>query len=415
MNQISQPASVPSQVVHHFDDLLGVKMPPPTLEHGLLHSREISFAWHVDRIAEKIGDRCWFSHYYRDHRDPGPENTKMRAYSLAGFWPSGEFIELRLQGANPLEDHPRGLLVVYASTPAGAAALMAELIAHYRHDTSSAATEARIGMLNYSCDSLSVERIRITAAQSVPRDRIDLYYGDGTTTWADEWIATLNARRYGLTVLTGPPGTGKTTLLRSLAQWLAATHAFYFMPAARFASVESGEIVTFWASENRNSKLRKILILEDAESVLLRRGDDNREKVATLLNLTDGMLGDALGLHVVCTLNSELTELDPALLRPGRLVAHRDFDFLTNEEACRLATTLNLPAPSTERVSLAELFNPTQSATVSSPESGRRSMGFHTLMPEPALSQSGEHFQNSLAQQNSSLLPNRNPYPYLAP
>ena len=30
--------------------------------------------------------------------------------------------------------------------------------------------------------------------------------------------------------------------------------------------------------------------------VLLRRGDDNREKVGTLLTLTDGMLGDALGL-----------------------------------------------------------------------------------------------------------------------
>jgi SpoVK/Ycf46/Vps4 family AAA+-type ATPase len=272
---------------------------------------------------------------------------------------------------------------------------MAELIAHYRHDTSSAATEARVGMLNYSCDSLTVERIRITAAQSVPRDRIDLYYGDGTTTWADEWIVTLNARRYGLTVLTGPPGTGKTTLLRSLAQWLAATHAFYFMPAARFASVESGEIVTFWASENRNSKLRKILILEDAESVLLRRGDDNREKVATLLNLTDGMLGDALGLHVVCTLNSELTELDPALLRPGRLVGHRDFDLLTNEEACRLAVTLNLPAPSAEHISLAELFNPAQAAPTSARGANRRSMGFHTLIPNPALTQPDKNFQHS--------------------
>jgi hypothetical protein len=367
-------------VVHHFDELLGVKMPPPALERGLLHSREISFAWHVDRIAEKLGDQCWFSHYYRDYRDPGPDNTKMRAYSLAGFWPSGEFIELRLHGANPLEDHPRGLLVVYAETPARATALMAEFIAHYRHDTSGAATEARIGMLNHSGDSLSVERIRITAAQTVPRDRIDLYYGDGTTAWAEGWISTLNARRYGLTVLTGAPGTGKTTLLRSLAQWLAATHAFYFMPAARFASVESGEIVTFWAAENRNSKLRKILILEDAESVLLRRGDDNREKVATLLNLTDGMLGDALGLHVVCTLNSELADLDPALLRPGRLVAHRDFDLLTRDEACRLAAALSLPTPSVDRVSLAELFNSAQPAPVSPAKSNRRAMGFHTLL-----------------------------------
>lgn len=371
-----QSTSAPS--VHHFDELLGVTMPPPAIERGLLHSRELSFAWHVERIAAKLGDQCWFSHYYRDNRDPGPDNTKMRAYSLAGFWPSGGFIELRLHSANPLDDHPRGLLVVYAETPARAEALMAEFIAHYRHDTSSAASEARIGMLNYSCDSLTVERIRVTPAQTVPRDRIDLYYGEGATAWADAWIATLNTRRYGLTVLTGAPGTGKTTLLRSLAQWLAASHSFYFMPAARFASVESGEIVTFWANENRNSRLRKVLILEDAESVLLRRGDDNREKVGTLLNLTDGMLGDALGLHVVCTLNSDLADLDPALLRPGRLVAHRDFDLLTNEEACRLADVLKLPAPSSERVSLAELFNPSESTPSAPRRPARRAMGFHT-------------------------------------
>jgi len=379
MKPLSHSSPAASQSVHHFDELLGITMPPPALERGLLHSRELSFAWHVERIAEKLGDQCWFSHYYRDNRDPGPDNTKMRAYSLAGFWPSGGFIELRLHSANPLDDHPRGLLVVYAETPSRAESLMSEFITQYRREGSATESDARIGMLNYSCDSLTVERIRITASQTVPRDRIDLYYGDGATVWTDQWITTLNARRYGLTVLTGAPGTGKTSLLRSLAQWLAATHVFYFMPAARFASVESGEIVTFWANENRNSKLRKILILEDAESVLLRRGDDNREKVATLLNLTDGMLGDALGLHVVCTLNSELADLDPALLRPGRLVAHRDFDLLTSEEACRLATALNLPTPTGDRVSLAELFNFTGAAPIPSRTSNRRAMGFHAV------------------------------------
>ncbi len=155
------------------------------------------------------------------------------------------------------------------------------------------------------------------------------------------------------------------------------------MPAARFASVESGEIVTFWANENRNSKLRKVLILEDAESVLLRRGDDNREKVATLLNLTDGMLGDALGLHVVCTLNSELADLDPALLRPGRLVAHRDFELLNTDEARRLAEFLRVPAPSGDRVSLAEFFNPPGATSFARPAaSSRRAMGFHTALSQ---------------------------------
>lgn len=372
-------------------ELFGLEVPLPVLQRGWLHCRQLILPWDPVRIVDKLGEGCWFSHHARSKSDADvgahlmEQQPKLRPFVVAGFWPGGGFVELRCSG-NPLEDNPRGTLTVYAESGEAADALLSELFAGYRQPPSEGARQPRIGLLNYSYESLSVERIAITAQQIVPRDRVDLYYGDGTNEWIDAWVATLNARRYGLTVITGAPGTGKTTLIRSIAHWLAETHVFYFMPAARFTSVESGEIVTFWADENRNSKLRKVLILEDAESVLLRRGDDNREKVATLLNLTDGMLGDALGLHVVCTLNSHLTDMDPALLRPGRLVAHREFDLLTAEEARRLAVALNLPAPATERISLAELLNgPIEEKSAQVPAltgASRRAMGFHTLLPQ---------------------------------
>jgi hypothetical protein len=370
--------SKPSRPGSHlaFRSLCGVEYPHPALERGWLHGRELKRAWHVERIAEKIGERCWLSHYSAD-QSASDDSGRQRLFALAGFWPSGGFVELLMQQANLLEDHPRGVLGVYAESPAKCAALFAELLAGYTRDESSAAGSPRIGLLNEGYDGLELKRIPVTADQTVARDLAPVYYGDNVAPWLDHWLAQLNGRRYGLTVLTGAPGTGKTTLLRSLAHWLAETHLFYFMPAARFTRVESGTVVSFWAEENRTSKLRKVLILEDAESVLLRRGEDNREKVASLLNLTDGMLGDALGLHVICTLNCELADLDPALLRPGRLVAHRDFAALPLAEARRLATHLQRPLPEAP-ATLAEIVNPGE--RVAATATPRRSLGFHTAL-----------------------------------
>jgi len=374
----SFPSTTPTSI-HHFDEIFGMEIPPPALQRGWLHGREMAQPWHIQKIADKIGDQCWFSYYKRDSISHDPTSIGFSPVAIAGFWPAGGFVELLLKRSNAMEDPPRSFLTIYAESPSRCEALMTDLLANYRHEAGVDASKPRIGMLNLSYGDLTVERIALTSAQMLAREHLDLYYGEGMSSWADQWITNLNSRRYGLTILTGAPGTGKTTLLRSLAHWLSRTHMFYFMPASKFTTVESGEIITFWAEENRNSKLRKMLILEDAESVLLRRSDDNREKVGTLLNLTDGMLGDALGLHVICTLNCDLTDIDPALLRPGRLVAHRDFCPLTAERARRLAETLGLPQPEGDSVSLAEIFNPSKSAIEVAPPP-RRSLGFHTLL-----------------------------------
>ena len=111
----------------------------------------------------------------------------------------------------------------------------------------------------------------------------------------------------------------------------------------------------------------------------MERATDNRDALSNLLNLADGFLGDALQLHVIATVNCPLDRIDPALLRPGRLMASHDFARLTAQEAQALADAedLTLPVvPSLEQTySLAEIYSGAVIAASTTPTRARR-VGF---------------------------------------
>jgi SpoVK/Ycf46/Vps4 family AAA+-type ATPase len=70
--------------------------------------------------------------------------------------------------------------------------------------------------------------------------------------------------------------------------------------------------------EQQNS----ILIIEEAENIILDRTQDAflpKQAVSNLLNLSDGLLGDAMHQQIICTFNCDVQGIDPALLRERRL------------------------------------------------------------------------------------------------
>ncbi|RMF31173.1 MAG: AAA family ATPase, partial [Candidatus Nitrosothermus koennekii] len=114
----------------------------------------------------------------------------------------------------------------------------------------------------------------------------------------------------------------------------------------------------YQADSNSESK-PIVLILEDADSVLSPRMMDNINQVHTLLNLGDGLVGQALNLRVIATTNQKQREFDPALVRPGRLCTLQEFPLLTPEQAERcfknLAPEREIPNFS-KPVSLAQIY-----------------------------------------------------------
>jgi SpoVK/Ycf46/Vps4 family AAA+-type ATPase len=109
--------------------------------------------------------------------------------------------------------------------------------------------------------------------------------------------------------------------------------------------------------KNSNS----ILIIEDAEQLVRDRNEpnaDSTQAVSNLLNLSDGLLNDALTMQIIVTCNCDLTSIDPALLRSGRLIINYAFDRLNVDSANRLMKQLGFVNEHTDKpMTLAEIYN----------------------------------------------------------
>lgn len=204
---------------------------------------------------------------------------------------------------------------------------------------------------------ITTQQVPLTSETVLTAPQLRLHYGPSFPEWHQDYLAKLRRQRHGLSLLEGPPGTGKTSYLRHLMGELKETHRFYFIPNGTLSVLTNPEFVGFWADQRRRFEKEKfVVVLEDADTALMPRGADNRDQVSSILNLSDGMLADFLRLQIICTINGRATDIDPALMRPGRMLCHRVFDRLPHEHAAELAAHLGKTLPALGSYSLAEIF-----------------------------------------------------------
>jgi len=123
-----------------------------------------------------------------------------------------------------------------------------------------------------------------------------------------------------LTLIHGEPGTGKSFLLRGLMHEVLDA-LFVLIPSHMIEDLTGPDLIPPLAKARALVGFEDpiILLLEDADKALVKRNDSSFGAIASLLNASDGILGLALNLRIVCTTNAELPEIDPALKRPGRM------------------------------------------------------------------------------------------------
>lgn len=178
----------------------------------------------------------------------------------------------------------------------------------------------------------------------------------------DEMNRIIRRDKAGLIMFYGIPGTGKTSLVKSLINDNKETN-FVFIDTSVCESISDGMFLEF-LQNYKNS----VIVFEDCEKLLKSRDDGGNESISTILNLTDGIIAETMKIKFICTFNCPLSKVDKALMRKGRLSLKYEFKELS------LDKTKAIYPEATKPMTLADVHNATEKNDYS--EEKVRKIGF---------------------------------------
>lgn len=160
----------------------------------------------------------------------------------------------------------------------------------------------------------------------------------------DKLTELVNSDEEELILLHGDPGTGKTSIIKKLIYDNPRVEFIYF-DFNLLTTFSDGKIFDFLSEHKQH-----VFILEDCEKLFVDRNNGN-QFLNSMLNLTDGIIGEAFGIKFICTFNCPTSKIDKAVMREGRLSLIYEFQKLTLEKTKAL-----LPS-ATEPLTLAQIYH----------------------------------------------------------
>ena len=225
-------------------------------------------------------------------------------------------------------------------------------------------SKPHINIMFQSSSGLSLERLEIKEATM----DVQSHYNDDFKQVDAVIKKRLNKKEdKGIILLHGAPGTGKTTYIKHLIS--NVEKEVIFMPPNVAANLTDPSLMSLLL-DYPNS----ILVIEDAENIITGRDSKEASPVSAILNLSDGILSDCLNMQIICSFNTDLKNVDKALLRKGRLIAKYEFGKLDTSKANALSEKLGFHNNFKEPQVLTDIYNQDEITMI---EPLRKAIGFN--------------------------------------
>ncbi|MCX6388179.1 MAG: AAA family ATPase [Solirubrobacterales bacterium] len=165
----------------------------------------------------------------------------------------------------------------------------------------------------------------------------------------------------------GEPGTGKSHAITSLAaEWREWADLMIVTDVERLMNDPEYLLSMVRPDDRRGKKVIQdgrynLLVLEDAGEFLAPQAKaETGQALSRLLNITDGILGEAGRSLMLITTNEHVSSLHPAVAREGRCMAEIEFVPLNRTEIEAWCEDRNIETPDGNSLTLAELYAATR-------------------------------------------------------
>ena len=188
----------------------------------------------------------------------------------------------------------------------------------------------------------------------------------------------LEMDRGGIMIFNGHPGCGKSTYLKSLI-FKNSDVKFVILPQYLLTGQEAFRNYLLGMCSRSDDY---VFIVEDCEQILVQREENSIQFssiISDILNYTDGIYGDLTRTKFIFTFNTDLKNIDKALLRPGRLFLKYEFCPLIGENLEKLAKKLEYDLTPEEKksgVPLAELYSKSKTEDLIITKRPNRKIGY---------------------------------------